>query len=65
MQWATIALLSASLVAMLDEWHQSFLPSRTGTLRDVVLDSTAAVLAQIALYAILRAKLRHLLPSQL
>src|SRR4029079_13442038 len=23
LQWATVALLSASLVAMLDEWHQS------------------------------------------
>ena len=58
LQWATVALLSASLVAMLDEWHQSFLSSRTGIPRDVILDSTAAFLAQIALYVILRIKLR-------
>ena len=59
LQWATVALLSASLVAMLDEWHQSFLSSRTGIPRDVILDSTAAFLAQIALYVILRIKLRQ------
>ena len=54
LQWATVALLSTSLVAMLDEWHQSFLPSRTGTFRDAILDGTAGLLAQIALFAILR-----------
>jgi len=42
------------LVAMLDEWLQSFLPSRTGTFRDVILDSTAGLVAQITLFAILR-----------
>src|SRR5205823_7535644 len=36
LQWASVAFLSTSLVAMLDEWHQSFLNSRTGTLRDVL-----------------------------
>jgi len=54
LQWATVALLSTFLVAMLDEWHQSLLPSRTGTFRDVILDSTAGLVAQIALFAILR-----------
>ena len=53
-EWATVALLSTALVASLDEWHQSFLPSRTGTVRDVILDTTAALLAQIALFVILR-----------
>jgi VanZ family protein len=53
LQWATVALLNTSLVAMFDEWHQSFLPSRTGTLRDVILDSSAGLLAQIVLFAIL------------
>jgi len=53
-EWATVALLSTVLVASLDEWHQSFLPSRTGTVRDVILDTAAALLAQIALFVILR-----------
>jgi VanZ family protein len=39
---------------MLDEWHQSFLNSRTGTLRDVVLDSVAALTAQIVLFVVLQ-----------
>src|SRR5207248_6430834 len=54
LQWATVALLSTSLVAILDEWHQTYLPSRTGTIRDVTLDSTAALVAQIALFTILQ-----------
>jgi VanZ family protein len=54
LQWATVAFLNASLVAVFDEWHQSSLPSRTGTLKDVILDSCAALSAQIALFAILQ-----------
>jgi VanZ family protein len=48
--WARIAFTMTALVASLDEWHQTFLPSRTGTIRDVVLDSTAALAAQILLF---------------
>jgi VanZ family protein len=40
----------SALVACLDEWHQSYLPSRTGNLHDVLLDSTAALIAQIILF---------------
>jgi VanZ family protein len=54
LQWGTLAFLCTALVAILDEWHQSFLPSRTGTIRDVILDSTAGLVAQIALFAILQ-----------
>ena len=54
LQWATVALLSTSLVAMLDEWHQTFLPSRTGTFRDVLLDSGAGAVAQLMLFTILQ-----------
>ena len=43
-----------ALVACLDEWHQTFLPSRTGNLHDVLLDSTAALIAQVVLFLILR-----------
>jgi VanZ family protein len=41
-------------VASLDEWHQSFLPSRTGTIHDVYLDSASALAVQILLFAIFR-----------
>jgi VanZ family protein len=54
MQWATLAFACTALVAALDEFHQSFLPSRTGNFRDVVLDSTAALIAQIVIFAVLR-----------
>ena len=56
LQWSTVAFLSALLVATLDEWHQSFLPSRTGTFHDVVIDASAALVAQIVIFAILRKK---------
>ena len=53
-QWARISFFMTALVASLDEWHQTYLPKRTGTLHDVLLDSTAALVAQILLFAILR-----------
>ncbi len=47
LKWATLALVFTALVASLDEWHQSYIPSRTGTWHDVLLDSTAALFALI------------------
>ena len=47
MRWANIAILGTALVASLDEWHQTFIPSRTGTVRDVVLDTCAGIAAQV------------------
>jgi len=52
-QWATVAFLCTALVAILDEWHQSFLPSRTGVFNDVILDSSAGFVAQLTLFAML------------
>lgn len=57
-QWARTAWFMSALVGGLDEWHQTFIPSRTGTIRDVVLDSVAALGAQIVLWIVLRNKLR-------
>jgi VanZ family protein len=41
------ALVTAALVAVLyafsDEWHQTFVPGREGTLRDVAIDAIGAV----------------------
>ena len=50
MGWASIAVLGTALVASLDEWHQSFIPSRTGTVHDVILDTCAGVAAQILVF---------------
>lgn len=52
--WARVALAMTALVASLDEWHQSFIPSRTGNVRDVLLDTTAGLGAQIVLFLWMR-----------
>jgi VanZ family protein len=50
-RWGTTAVLLAAVVACLDEWHQTLLPSRTGTVSDVVLDTAGAIVAQILIRA--------------
>ena len=49
LRWASLAVLGTAVVASLDEWHQTFIPSRTGTPRDVLLDTCAGIAAQILL----------------
>jgi VanZ family protein len=49
LRWASLAVFGTAVVASLDEWHQSFIPSRTGTPRDVLLDTCAGIAAQILL----------------
>jgi VanZ family protein len=39
---AGVALLMAAAYAATDEWHQSFVPSRTADLNDVLIDSSGA-----------------------
>jgi len=50
LRWSAIALLGTAFVASLDEWHQSFIPSRTGRWQDVVLDTSAALAAQVLIF---------------
>jgi VanZ family protein len=47
LRWALLAVIIAAGVATLDEWHQSFVPSRTSSPWDVVLDTVGATLAQV------------------
>jgi VanZ family protein len=51
---ALLSWLGTVFVASMDEWHQSFIPSRTGTWRDVVLDSAAGIVFLVAAYFWLR-----------
>jgi len=51
---ALLALLGTALVASCDEWHQTFLPNRTGTPWDVVLDCTGAIVLQLLVYIYMR-----------
>ena len=50
LRWATVAILGTAFVASLDEWHQSFIPTRTGRWQDVALDTCAGVAAQFLLF---------------
>ena len=59
---AALALVAAAICASLDEFHQSFVPSRTGTPWDVMIDTCGAVIG-LALYAAFRRKKRGELPS--
>ena len=54
--WWLAAFALVACVALVDEYHQSFLPSRTGTIYDSLLDMTggAAALACAALWLSLR-----------
>jgi VanZ family protein len=54
LRWAALAVLGTAVVASLDEWHQSFIPSRTGTVHDVILDTCAAIAVQILVFLCLR-----------
>jgi VanZ family protein len=60
LRWATIAFFMSVLVASLDEWHQTFIPSRTGAFSDVVLDSFAALTAQLLIFLFLTLKPRRM-----
>jgi VanZ family protein len=51
---ATLALLGTSLVASADEFHQSFLPNRTGVPSDVLLDCSGAIVLQLLVYIFMR-----------
>jgi len=58
LRWAAIAFTMSAVVASLDEWHQTFIPSRTGAFRDVVLDSCAALTAQVLIFLYLTSRPR-------
>jgi VanZ family protein len=52
---AGLALLGTALIASCDEWHQSYLPNRTGTPWDVLLDSTGALTLLVLVFLFLLA----------
>jgi len=50
LRWAVITLVIAVSYAALDEWHQSFVPLREARVRDVFIDATGALLAQVLVW---------------
>jgi hypothetical protein len=53
-RWRSVAQAVActALVASLDEWHQTFIPSRTGTFHDVLLDTCGAMVMCVLVWVI-------------
>jgi VanZ family protein len=59
-----LSWLGTVFVAAMDEWHQSYIPSRTGTWHDVVLDSAAGLVFLLIAYTWLRHPSRSQTPAQ-
>ena len=53
-----LAVAIAVAWACVDEWHQSTIPSRTGSLWDVLLDAAGATAATLAILTLRRSRSR-------
>jgi VanZ family protein len=51
---AILALLGTAIIASGDEFHQTFLPNRTGTPLDVLLDCCGALVMQSIVFVVIR-----------
>lgn len=51
---ALLALLGTALIASADEYHQSFLPNRTASPWDVLIDCSGAIVLQLIVYVFMR-----------
>jgi VanZ family protein len=51
---ALLALVGTALIATADEYHQSFLPNRTSSAWDVLIDCSGAVTLQLMVYVFMR-----------
>jgi VanZ family protein len=51
---AVLGIAGTALVASCDEWHQTYLPNRTGSPWDVLLDCCGAVTALLVVFAFVR-----------
>ena len=52
---ACLALLGTALIASCDEFHQSFLPNRTASVYDVLIDCSGALVLELIVYLFVRA----------
>jgi VanZ family protein len=51
---SVLAVLGTAVIAGSDEFHQTFLPNRTGMFDDVILDCCGALVLQFLIYIFLR-----------
>lgn len=55
-----LGVASTAVVASLDEWHQTFVPSRTGTVHDVLLDTVGGIVACALVWTIYAGRERRM-----
>jgi VanZ family protein len=58
LRWSALAVCLALVAGSLDEFHQTFVPSRTASPKDVLLDTIGAVCFQVVLAVIIRRRWR-------
>jgi len=46
-RWAIAAIVMSTTLAAIDEFHQTFVPGRTGVVTDVLIDGCGATIAQL------------------
>jgi VanZ family protein len=59
---ALLAMAGTVLVASADEWHQTYLPNRTGRWQDVALDSSGAVVLLAGVWVVAQFRAHRRLP---
>ena len=64
LRWAIWAVVIAAAYSALDEYHQSFVPSRTASPWDSMIDTTGAVAAQVLLWLWIWSHARHLMEKR-
>ena len=57
---SVLAVVCTLLIAISDEYHQSFLPSRTSSPKDVCIDLCGAITAQLFLLLVIQLSTRRL-----
>lgn len=53
------AWLFTTIYACIDEWHQVYVPNRTGAIGDVIIDSIGAFIVLCVIYIVTRIKAKH------
>lgn len=60
----TLAVLTTFTIACLDEWHQSYVPGRVGSVRDVMIDASGALVANLIFLAIMMRRTPRLVRTE-
>jgi VanZ family protein len=58
-RWSVLAVIMVFIAGSIDEFHQSFVASRTSSFRDVLLDTFGALCFQLVLATVLMRKERR------